>query len=240
MKKSIKLSLYSSMMAIVLVGQVNAADVPTASLTTTVSASVPVSLYSNVAFILYDGAGKNPQPSAPSFSLTLGSDSSISIAKDTAGSNLKGVYTGLKSPFIDSDAVSISHFDTEALRWLAVYEEQSKKAISKLEVKFEGLAAAKQEVGGKTLEANVFYPFEGSVVSVAKKTATLTQDPVPSSAITAAEALDAWNPATETSLMTIDKTIATDEVAYFPLAFLVGSQDVFTEDEYVNTFGSAP
>lgn len=151
MKKTIKLSLYSSMMAIVLTGQVNAIENPTASMTTTVSASVPVTFSSNVAFVLYDGLGKSPQKNAASFPLTLGANASVSIADDQAGSNLKGVYTGLKLPLTDADAVSINHFDTEALKWLAVYEEQSAKNISQLKVKFTGLDTSKKTVDGKTL-----------------------------------------------------------------------------------------
>ncbi len=241
MKKSIKLSLYSSMMAIVLTGQVNAIESPTASMTTTVSASVPVTFSSNVAFVLYDGLGQNPQKNAASFSLTLGANASISIVNDTvAGSNMKGVYTGIKKPLTNADAVSIDHFDTEALRWLAVYEEQSAKNISQLNVKFTGLDASKQIVGEKTLEADVLYPFEGSVVTIEDKAAvTLGIDDVPATAINAAKQADAWNPASQSSTMTISSPIASDKVAYIPLAFVVGSEDVSTEIEYMNAFGDA-
>ncbi|WP_440994469.1 hypothetical protein [Cysteiniphilum litorale] len=241
MKKSIKLSLYSSMMAIVLTGQVNALESPTASVTTTVSASVPVTFDSNVAFVLYDGNGTSPQLNPASFALTLGVNASVNTANDVAGTNLIGVYTGLKLPYNDANSVSTGHFDTEALKWLAIYEEQSNKAITALDIKFIGLDAAAKTVKGKKLYPVVFYPFDGSVMTIADKAGvTLGTSDVPATAINAAKVNDVWGVTLGGSnTLTIADQIATDKVAYIPLAFTVGSNEVSTISEYLNTFGDS-
>ncbi|GGF96763.1 MULTISPECIES: hypothetical protein [Cysteiniphilum] len=239
MKKSIKLSLYSSMMAIILTGQINAVENPTASITATVSASVPVTFTSNVAFVLYDGLGKNPQVNPTSITLSLGANASVNISTD-AQDVFKGVWTGLSKPVSDTDSMSIDYFDVEAVRWLAVYEEQNTKSISALDINFFGADSNKMEVNGKDLYATVVYPLDGSAVSIEDKSAvTLGTDNVTATAISKAKELLAWNPATESDLLMITDTIASDQVAYIPFAFVVGSKDIHSVIEYINTFGSA-
>lgn len=239
MKKSIKLSLYSSMMAIALTGQVNAIEKPTASITATVSASVPVTFSSNVAFVLYDGLGKNPQVNPTSFTMTLGAGASINVSTD-AQNVFKGVWTGLKQPVSDADSMSIDYFDVEAVRWLAVYEEQNAKSISGLDINFTGATHNSTVVNGKKLHATVVYPLDGSAVSIEGKSAvTLGIDNVTATAISKAKQLLAWNPATESDYLMITDRIASDQVAYIPFAFVVGSKEVHSLIDYMNTFGSA-
>ncbi|WHN65291.1 hypothetical protein [Cysteiniphilum sp. QT6929] len=241
MKKTLKLSLCSSMMAIMLSGQVNAAPNSEASLTATVSASIPITFTSNVAFVLYDGLGHGPQKNPASLSLTLGANASMSVADDTvAESNMKGVFTGLKIPVTDANEISTEYFDTEALKWFAIYEEQSTKNISEILIRFKGLIDNEKTINGKKLKAEIMYPLDDSGYYIEDKAGvTLGVDNVPARVIDEAKQTKPWNLGSYIGRMEITSPIASDKVVYFPLAFLVGSEDVYTETEYMNTFGDA-